>query len=686
VQALIPIRASQRHAQLMTWSGKTAPALAAAGGVFLAVATLLTLLAPGTLHDVGPVDTAENWASWLVMAVLGVRVLRRWPGHRIGWVMVISSAVLGFTTFAQEYAFIGMVTRGYRLPAPQVADVASNGSWVLMFATLTALAFLFPDGRMLDGRRWRDIGVAATVAFTGAWLGATLKPGLQNAPFDHVRNPVGAPWLGGPGQLLVGVFMLSMLASIVAAAVSVMVRFRRSNGIERLQLTWFAYAAVLVPATLAACFIGLLFTGTDAIGAVAATGISVIVPLAVGVAVLRYRLYDIGRLVNRTLVYATVTLLLVGGYASTSLLVGVVLGRGTSVGTAASTLVAALAFRPLRSRVQSAVDRRFDRDRYQGLRVIDRFLENVRSGGDAPERVGAVLAEALRDPTLELALWLPERGGFVDPAGHDLAGPAADDTRVVRSVTRGGQLLAELRHNPRLMENPHLLDGVLTQATLGIEVARLRAEVAHHLSEVQQSRARIVEAGFEERRRLERDLHDGAQQRLVTLGVALRRMQRSLPGEARVLGPALDGAVDEIGAAISDLRRIAAGVRPARLDDGLAAALRDLARTSPVPVDVVATDVRVPAPIEEAAYFVVCEALTNAVKHSTAGSIRVQAVRRDDRLHVTVWDDGVGGAQARPGTGLAGLADRVAAHGGRLLVNSPHGQGTRVEAVLPCGS
>lgn len=243
-----------------------------------------------------------------------------------------------------------------------------------------------------------------------------------------------------------------------------------------------------------------------------------------------------------------------------------------------------------------------------------------------------------------------------------------------------------LLHDPALLERRALLDGVLSAAALSIEIARLRVEVRLQLAEVHASRARIVEAGYEERRRLERDLHDGAQQRLVSLGLQLRRLQRSLPGEAKILRPALDQVVDEVGSAISDLRQIAAGVRPARLDDGLAAALQDLARNAPIDVAVDAPLERVAASIEAAAYFVACEALTNAVKHAAASRVELRATRENGTLLVTVADDGIGGAVARRGSGLAGLQDRIAAHGGTLQIVSPQGAGTRLEVALPCES
>jgi len=204
---------------------------------------------------------------------------------------------------------------------------------------------------------------------------------------------------------------------------------------------------------------------------------------------------------------------------------------------------------------------------------------------------------------------------------------------------------------------------------------------------VEDSRERIVRAGYEERRRLERDLHDGAQQRLVGLGIRLRRIQRSLPREASVLVPALDEAVGEVGHAIADLRTIAAGLRPARLDDGLTGALADLARGTPVPVEVDANLDRLPETVEAAAYYVACEAVTNAVKHASPTSIQVVAVRHEGRLRVTVADDGIGGAiVSSRGGGLAGLADRVEAHGGTLEIESPPGGGTRAAAEIPCAS
>ena len=648
----------------MTRAGWLAHVMAAIAIVSAGVATWLSLATPGGIRDQGASGLISTWIGVIVLGVLGVRVVQRRARQPIGWIMLAMAAAGGLTTLAEVYAFVTLVTGAYSLPGGTVANAAGTASWLLAFAGLTWIVLLFPGGKV-PSPRWQPLAWLTAITFAGAWLGATFQPGVQNPPFDHLVNPVGVTWLGGTGQIAVGFFMIGTLLCVVAAAASAVIRFRRSRGAERAQMKWLAFSGGLVPLALGGCFLGQLLTGSVSYGTIpfqfAITG----VPLAVGIAILRYRLYDIDRLVSRTLVYASLTIMLIGGFAATSAAVGVVLGRGSDRTTAVATAVTVLAFRPLRARVQAAVDRRFDRARYEGLRAVDQFLEDLRADRDSPERIEAVLGAALHDPTLELRLWLPAHQGYVDCRGRPAPPPGAADDRAVTLIERGGARLAVAIHDPRLRDRPDVLAAVLDHARLALEVARLQAEVSAHLADVAESRARIVEAGYEERRRLERDLHDGAQQRLVSLGLSIRRLQRSLPEQARILQPALDHAVGEIGETISDLRRLAAGIRPARLDDGLAAALGDLVRTLPLPVEVTASPERAPAAVEAAAYFVACEAITNAVKHAAASQITVQAIQEGGKLVVAVFDDGIGGAVARSGSGLAGLADRVAAHGGR---------------------
>jgi signal transduction histidine kinase len=230
---------------------------------------------------------------------------------------------------------------------------------------------------------------------------------------------------------------------------------------------------------------------------------------------------------------------------------------------------------------------------------------------------------------------------------------------------------------------PELLRQVAGSAATLVEVVRLRLEVARALSEAESSRARLVQAGYEERRKLERDLHDGAQQRLVSLGMTFRLAQRHLDDGSVDVNGLLDQGVAELGTALAELRRIAYGLRPGRLDDGLDAALTELVRTVPITVDLdICTD-QLPDDVATTAYYVASEALTNAVKHATADRIGLRVTRSDGRLLVTVSDDGRGGATL---SARSGIADRVAALGGTLRVHSPLGSGTMIEAVLPCGS
>jgi signal transduction histidine kinase len=247
--------------------------------------------------------------------------------------------------------------------------------------------------------------------------------------------------------------------------------------------------------------------------------------------------------------------------------------------------------------------------------------------------------------------------------------------------------IAALIHDPILSDQREIVEAAGAAARLAIENERLRAEVRAQLEEVRASRARIVEAGDAERRRLERDLHDGAQQRLLALSLALRVAEQHLgPRPDPELSATIDGAKAELDSAIGEIRELARGIHPAILtDEGLGPALESLAERAPIPTRVLrAPSERLPAPVEVTAYFVVSEALANAAKHAGAGSVIIDADRQEGRLRIEVTDDGVGGADIKAGTGLRGLADRVAAIGGRIRVESPDGQGTRVVAEIPC--
>ena len=305
-----------------------------------------------------------------------------------------------------------------------------------------------------------------------------------------------------------------------------------------------------------------------------------------------------------------------------------------------------------------------------------------------PAGLRDALAHALDDPTLQLALWLPERGEFVDVAGKPVALPTDDRRHAVTRIEDEGEPVAALVHDPSLLEEPELVEGVGAAARLALENARLQAELRVQLKNVDDSRARIVAAGDEERRRIERDLHDGAQQRLVAIALELRTAQRRI---GQRLDPEVESvlttAVNELQGALEELRELARGIHPTILaEGGLAAALDSLARRSPLSVRVDATAERFPPDVEATAYFVACEALANVAKHAGATTTTVAARRENGTLVIEVADNGVGGASLDGGSGLRGLADRVEARGGLLRVESERGSGTRVIGEIPCAS
>jgi signal transduction histidine kinase len=304
-----------------------------------------------------------------------------------------------------------------------------------------------------------------------------------------------------------------------------------------------------------------------------------------------------------------------------------------------------------------------------------------------PHRLGAALARALRDETLEIAFWLPDRKEYVDASGRHVDIPANGD-RAVTKLDNDGEPVAALIHDPSLLNDPTLISAAAAAARLSLENARLHAETRAQLAQVQESRARIVTAADEERRRIERDIHDGAQQRLVALGLELRSAQRRLGTAADPeLEELLESTVRGLQAAVDELRELARGVHPAILtEDGLGPALESLAARTPLPVSLETFDERLPEPVEATAYFVACEALANVAKHAAASKASVSAQRVDGTVEIVVEDDGVGGARPEAGSGLRGLTDRVEALGGRLTVYSPTGGGTRVAATIPCAS
>src|SRR3954466_7242908 len=343
----------------------------------------------------------------------------------------------------------------------------------------------------------------------------------------------------------------------------------------------------------------------------------------------------------------------------------------TALNAALLTVPAALLWGLLRSRLARS-----------GLADMFRELGSLRG-----VRLEAGLAKGLGDPALVLAYRVPGERFYIDGRGRAVALPAPGGDRAAAPVERDGRELAMLVYDASLEDDPELVGAVAAAAAIALHDARLQAESDDRLAELRASRGRIVAAGDAERRRLERNLHDGAQQRLVSVALQLRMIQRRIDTDPAVAKRMVTSAGEELSKSLEDLRELARGLHPSVLNHGLKAALDSLASRSVVPTTVpFDATARLPEPVELAPYFVACEALANVAKYAHATKASVRVSRRDGVAVIEIADDGVGGADETAGTGLQGLADRVAALDGTLRILSPRGTGTVVTADLPCAS
>jgi signal transduction histidine kinase len=609
--------------------------------------------------------------------VLGLLLLLRGP--RVVGALLVALGLLPLTLLSPDPTVAGgSPPHGLGL----LLAVATVAGWVWLYVPPALLAAYFPDGRL--GRGWWVVLPAGWGVFLVAFhVAVALDPGNYGGRAGQIPGspPVEVPrWVDS--VLGVGSLVL-LLALLVGSVIRVVVRFRRGEEVVQRQLKWFALSILLLPIVLIVTWAAYLLTDVaDVVVVVGLLLVFVSVPVSVAVAVLRHDLYDVDRLVSRAVAYTVLTGGLVAVFAAVTVGVGVVVGRGSDLAIAAATLICAAGFGLLRRRVQAVVDARFDRGRRDALARLDRFLDEVRDGRAEPEEVESALRQALHDPGIRVVYWLAS-----DPATpwRTINGePSARPEEPALDVGVAGRLLGCVGYD-LAARRPRLFREALRQAHLPLELAHSRMALRQALAETRASRTRLVEATDAERRRLERDLHDGTQQRLVAIGMSLRlAQQRADPADP--MQEVLAAAVRDLQEAVAELRRLAGGVRPRGLDEGLPAAIRGLVRTSPVPVEVQVTADPVPDAVATTAYYVAAEALANALKHAEARSVVIDITHRNGDLRVMVADDGCGGAAVRPGSGLAGLRDRVTATGGELAVDSSPGAGTQVEARLPCGS
>jgi signal transduction histidine kinase len=633
------------------------------------------LLAAGVTHS-GGIDgeVLPNVPLSLGFALVGALIVSRRPRNPLGWLYLVSATAMALTIAVYEYAWYGLITRPGAVPGALAAAWVSAWIWTLGFTPLFTFGLLlYPDAR-LPSPRWRWVAVLDGCALLFLFLPVAFAPGhLANHPVD---NPLGLAFAASALHVLDRVGSPLVLAGFGAGVAALAVRWRRAEpgGLERRQLS------LLLLATGLCLFIVLEPGGASASiwAALLPLPVFALVPAAIGVAVLRHRLYDIDVVLNRSLVYAALTVVIVALYAGILWALGRPIGGGTWASAVAIGVVGALVL-PLRSGLQRVVDRGMYGDRgdpYAALSRLTARLQAAAEPGAALPTVAEAIASALRLPHVAVETASGRRAEAGTPRG----GPQ-QRVPLVHHGQRVGELVVEGRdRRPLGSRDARLLAELARPAGAAVSAAAL----ADALSE---SRARLVQAREEERRRLRRDLHDGLGPTLAGIGLGLDLV--AAEPDPVAAGQLLRELRRETSAAVDDVRRLVEGLRPPALDElGLVPAIRQqaerLALRSPGLVVRVVSPVELPplsAATEVAAFRIAVEAVTNVVRHAGARTCRVE-VSANGVLQLEVVDDGRG-FTASPGVGLAAMSERAAEVGGSCTVSTDDDRGTRVVAALP---
>ena len=702
----------------MTVSRRASPvAVWVAGAVALATSAgtaALALANQSAIHALTDAHLIEILLP-LSFGFMGLLITSRVRRNVIGWIFLAVAIATGVPGMAAEYTIHSFVVQPGSWPGGVWAAWLTNWVTGLVYpAGLVAfLMLLFPNGRLISPR-WRIVAAIAIVDTVLMTVLAMLEPNLQATDGAPVYpNPIGVPALGGDalGPVWFVGFLVGLLA-LLASAISLFVRLRRSRGDERQQVKWFAYAVVATVVLNAAVTIAGLVQpqmGWWWSTLTVLLGFGIAIPASAALAILKYRLYDIDLVISRTLVYGALAAFIAAVY------VGIVVGIGTLVGSAGqpnlllsivATAIVAVAFQPVRERLQKIANRLVYGKRATPYEVLSQFSERVAETYGAEEtlpKMARVLAEGtgadrarvwLRTGTVlrPAAAWPEAAGAAEEPVplvGDTLPDLPGEEAVPVRHQ---GELLGALTVTKRPGESltpieRKLLDDLAHQAGLVFKNVGLTAELLARLEDLRASRQRLVAAQDDERRKLERNLHDGAQQNLVAIKVKLglaEMMSAKDPEKARELISSLKTDTDE---ALETLRDLARGIYPPLLaDKGLVAALESQARKATVPVTVEGDGVgRYPQEIEAAVYFCVLEALQNVQKYAGATSAAVRLSDVGCQLHFQVHDDGAGFDQGSvvKGAGLTNMDDRLDALGGDLSITSEVGRFTQVSGSIP---
>jgi signal transduction histidine kinase len=634
----------------------------------------------------GHAIAALDGAAAVVFSVFGVLIVRQRPENRLGWVFCLAGLLMVLDGASTEYARHALIEHPGSLPG---GDLASwiGGAWLpipTVGLLVGVLPQLFPTGRVVSRRFAVTLWAAIAFIVLGAVGNAFIPQALEGLAPLH--NPYAIEAAKPVWTALIALSAPLGLVAFVGGVASLVVRWRRSSGDERQQLKWFLSGAVFLPTVL------LHDLAPDVVHALLEISLTAI-PVTMGVAVLRHRLYDLDVVISRTVAYALTSAFIVAVYlAAVAVFDAVVSGSGGTAAHAAAAVIAAAGFQPVRSVLQRTVDHVFYGDRgrpYDAVARLGRQLETAFAPDDVLPRIVETVAQALRLPWVAIELSVDGEAVRVAEHGRDEHATAVTFPMAYQGETIGSLLVA-----PR--DRGVAFDSA--DRRLLADLARQAAVAAHAVqvtTALQQSRSALVGAREEERRRLRRDLHDGLGPTLAGVTLGLHAVQATLPESARDAAAMLAELEAQIEGAVADVRRLVYGLRPPALDEfGLVRALQMHAAhleadgagvhvTIDAPTEGVG---RLPAAVEVAAYRIATEAMLNVRRHARAERCTVR-LERNGALEVEVVDDGCGIADGRPGgVGMAAMRERTAELGGTLHITSNgDGTGTRVWARLPAG-
>ena len=694
-----------------------------ATGVALWAITIVAYLTmrPEEASDWGGTGLLSNIPFLLMVLsfdVVGVLITTRRPGNSIGWIVLaiglswsLGDVVGGLASYGIDHGWTGA----------DVLEAVLQPLWAPPIAlSAIYLILLFPDGH-LPTPRWRGFAWAVGIGVAVAILAMLLVPGtFADTGHPEISNPLGIDALRPVADILL-MTLLVIPIGMVGAAVALVRRYRRSVGVERQQMKWLASSAAAVALVYAVVMpLSLMSAEGETPGwLLALQNVSLatfaLIPISIGFAVLRYRLYDIDVVINKTIVFGALALFIGAVYVGVVVLLGSAIGATTTnpVLAIVATAVVAVLFEPVRLRVQRVANRLVYGERATPYEVLARFSERIGATyatEDVLPRTARVIAEGTGAERVDV--WLrvgttmrPGASWPADappPAPVDLDGgalPAFPGTDAAVPVRQHDELLGAVTVHTRQGQTmtpaeAELLADLAGQAGLVLSNVRLTAELGSRLDEIARrsdelraSRQRIVTTQDAERRRLERNIHDGAQQHLVALAVKLRLARGLLARDAGRAATMLGELRVEVDDAIETLSSLALGIYPPVLEErGIAAALESQARVGTLPVTVSAEGVdRQPIETEAAVYFCCLEAIQNAAKYAGASAVRVTIGHDGPNLTFEVRDDGVGfdTASTATGSGLQGMADRLSALGGSVDVSSTPGGGTVVTGRVP---